>query len=60
MKILITAFEPFGGEKINPSMELIKDINADNISTLVIPTSFKNAPQAIIDQIEKFKKEIIK
>lgn len=57
MKILITAFEPFGGEKINPSMELIKDINADNISTLVIPTSFKNAPQAIIDQIEKFKKE---
>ncbi|RNB39542.1 pyroglutamyl-peptidase I, partial [Staphylococcus aureus] len=28
MKILVTAFEPFGGEVINPALEAVKRLNA--------------------------------
>ena len=28
MHILVTGFEPFGGESTNPSMELVRGLNA--------------------------------
>lgn len=43
-KILVTAFDPFGGEEINSSMEVLKALPeaADNIKTekLVVPTVY--------------------
>ena len=46
-KILVTGFDPFGGEKINPALEVIKllpkKIGENEIKILEIPTvySFK-------------------
>ncbi len=44
MTILITAFEPFGGETINPSMEVLRAlperIGAASIIKLELPTTF--------------------
>ena len=29
MKVLVTGFEPFGGEKVNPALEAIKGLPAE-------------------------------
>lgn len=53
MKILITGFDPFGGEKINPALEAVKGMK-DNIEGVeivkkMIPTVFRKS----IDELEK-------
>lgn len=57
MKILITGFEPFGGEKINPSYEAVKllpdKINGTTIIKRQIPTVFRKS----IEEIEKLIEE---
>lgn len=46
MKVLITGFDPFGGEPINPAWEAVKrlpdNIDGVEIVKLQIPTVFKN------------------
>ena len=38
-KLLITAFEPFGGEQINPSLEAVRQIEKDRISNIAVLTA---------------------
>src|SRR5262252_2124656 len=38
-KLLITAFEPFGGEQINPSLEAVRQIEKDRISNVSVLTA---------------------
>ena len=38
-KLLITAFEPFGGEQINPSLEAVRQIEKDRISNRAVLTA---------------------
>jgi len=56
MKILVTAFDPFGGEKINPALEAVKlmrdQIEGAEIVKLEIPTVFHKS-------IEKVKAAIL-
>ncbi len=56
MKILITAFDPFGGESINPALEAVKlmrdQIEGAEIVKLEIPTVFHKS-------IEKVKEAIL-
>jgi pyroglutamyl-peptidase len=48
MRILLTAFEPFLGEKINPTMKIISHFSADPlISTIVLPVSYEKAFQRL-------------
>ena len=47
MKVLVTAFDPFGGEKVNPALEAVKKL-PDTISGATIikqelPTVFKRS-----------------
>ena len=47
MKILLTGFEPFGGEKINPSWETVRRVKAPAGAELVracLPVTFREAP----------------
>ncbi|MFH5835206.1 pyroglutamyl-peptidase I [Proteiniclasticum sp. C24MP] len=57
MKILVTAFDPFGGESINPALEAVKlmkdTIEGAEIVKLEIPTVFRKS-------IEKTKEAILK
>lgn len=55
-KLLITGFEPFGGECVNPSWEAVQQldgqIGAWQLTKLRIPTVFGAAAQAVLDAVE--------
>lgn len=52
MKILLTAFEPFGGEKINPAMEAVKlvrnEILGAEIVKCYVPVVFKKSIDVVL------------
>ena len=46
MKIIVTGFDPFGGEKINPSIECVKalpEIEGVELFRVELPTVFKES-----------------
>lgn len=57
MKILVTGFNPFGGEKINPAIEVVKripdEIKGASILKLEIPTVFKKSAEVVKDAMIK-------
>lgn len=57
MQILVTGFEPFGGEATNPSMELVKalepQIGAAHIHTAILPVTASGGLQAALRAIEE-------
>ncbi|SDZ17744.1 pyroglutamyl-peptidase [Proteiniborus ethanoligenes] len=63
MKILITGFEPFGGESINPAYEAVKrlpeKINGAEIVKGCIPTVFRKSITELEKYIEKEKPHIV-
>lgn len=60
MNILLTGFEPFGGEAINPSWEVARALQGQVIGGAVVqsrclPTAFATAPAALaaaLDEVE--------
>ena len=56
MKILVTGFDPFGGDTVNPALELIKqlpsEIDGCQIITLEVPTVFHKSIETIRAAIE--------
>ena len=48
MKILVTGFDPFGGEKINPAIESVKKV-ADKITV----SNTENAIAKVIYDLER-------
>ncbi|WP_304395045.1 pyroglutamyl-peptidase I, partial [uncultured Dubosiella sp.] len=63
MKILITGFNPFGGESTNPAFEAVKllpeTIKEAQIIKLEIPTEFKRAGKVLQDGIETNKPDVV-
>lgn len=63
MKILITGFDPFGGEKTNPAIESVKRIDENiegaEIYKLEIPTVFHKAAYKIEEKIKEIKPDVI-
>ncbi|WP_432405433.1 pyroglutamyl-peptidase I [Wukongibacter sp. M2B1] len=63
MKILVTGFTPFGGEKINPSYEAVKQLDkvilGIEVVTMEIPTVFKKAIDALEKAIEAEKPDFV-
>ena len=57
MKILVTGFDPFGGEPINPAIESVKllpaTIEGAEIIKLEIPTVVHKSLQVIREAIQK-------
>lgn len=57
MKILLTGFDPFDKEKINPSIELVKKveekIEGAQIFKIEIPTVFKKSEEILEENIKK-------
>ncbi|ALV62540.1 Pyrrolidone-carboxylate peptidase [Thermococcus sp. 2319x1] len=63
MKVLVTGFEPFGGEKINPSWEAVKGLpekikNAEIIKHQ-LPVSFKGVKEKLPKIIEDVKPDVV-
>lgn len=57
MKILVTGFDPFGDDSINPAIEAVKllpdEINGAEIIKLEIPTVFYKSADVVSEAIEK-------
>ena len=62
-KLLITGFEPFGGEKINPSWEAVKalpeKINDYELIKLCLPVVFGEAAEIAVREAEKHNPDVI-
>ena len=62
-KLLITGFEPFGGEKINPSWEAVKllpeKIGDFEIIKAEIPVVFEKAAETVLAKAEELKPNAI-
>ena len=49
MRILVTAFEPFGGNDTNISQKVLDAIPTD-VTKLLLPVSFRRAPEVLNEQ----------
>ena len=63
MKILVTGFDPFGGESVNPAYEAVKllpdVIGGAEIFKLEIPTVFSLSGQAVEEGIRKYQPDVV-
>lgn len=63
MKILVTGFDPFGGEKINPALEAVKamkdSIDGVEVIKQEIPTVFHKSIKVLEEAIEKNKPDAV-
>ena len=63
MKILVTGFDPFGGEAVNPALETVKrlpeKIGGAEIIRLEVPTVWQKSLQTIAQAIETYDPDVI-
>ena len=63
MKILVTGFDPFGGERINPAWEavsrLASEIAGAEVRTLQIPTVFGASATKLTAEIDQFQPDAV-
>ena len=64
MNILLTGFEPFGGEAINPSWEVARSLHGQVIAGATVqarclPTTFGGAPRALAEAIAVVRPELV-
>ncbi len=63
MKILITGFDPFGGEAVNPAYEAVKllpdQIAGAEIIKMEIPTVFSKSYRAVESGIQKYNPDVV-
>ncbi|WAA13365.1 pyroglutamyl-peptidase I [Fervidibacillus halotolerans] len=63
-KVLITGFDPFGNEHLNPSLEVVKRLDGKVIEDVVIvaqevPTVFHKSIQVVIEAIKKEQPDVV-
>ena len=63
-KLLLTAFEPFAGQQVNPTLEIVKDIRAmafanAQLEILELPVACFDAVQLTIHRMGEFKPDIV-
>ena len=63
MKILVTGFDPFGGEKVNPALEAVKSlpsvIHGAEIRWVEIPTVFYQSAEVLEAEIERYQPDAV-
>jgi pyroglutamyl-peptidase len=63
VKILLTAFEPFGGEKVNPAQEALKDVPdvfaGAGIVKLTVPTVFGKSVETVYGAMKREKPDAV-
>ena len=57
-RVLLTGFEPFGGEAINPAMDVVRELAGERIAghrvvPATLPVTFADAPTALADALER-------
>lgn len=63
MKILVTGFDPFGGEAINPALETIKSlphtIAGAEIMIVEVPTVFDKAARVLEEKMAEYQPDVV-
>ena len=63
MKILVTGFDPFGGEAINPAWEAVsrlsKEIEGAEIVTVQIPTVFGDSAKRLFEAVDEHQPDAV-
>lgn len=62
MKILITAFEPFGGDSINPALEAVNMMRAPEgveLIKLKVPTVFQKSINTVYERLKSEKPDAV-
>lgn len=62
MKILLTGFDPFGGESINPAWEVAKRVRSQEgveIISLMVPTIFNLSIKTVVKAMELHKPDVV-
>jgi pyroglutamyl-peptidase len=63
MKLLVSAFDPFGGDVVNPALEAVKllpdRIGAVEVVKLEIPTVFRKSIDRLVAAMEKEKPDAV-
>jgi pyroglutamyl-peptidase len=63
MKLLITGFDPFGNEKINPAWEAVKllpsQIGNVEVNKLQVPTVFNKSIDVLLEGIKEHKPDVV-
>ena len=63
MKVLVTGFDPFGGEKVNPAYEAVKllpdTIAGAEIIKIEIPTVFTRSAEVLEEAIQKYRPDVV-
>ena len=58
-KVLLTGFEPFGTATSNPSGEIVKQINGDNIVTAILPVAYAQSAERLLALIEQHNPDVV-
>ena len=63
MRALVTGFDPFGGDKVNPSSlavsRLKKKVGKVTVLTAVLPTSYARSGKVLREAIDKAKPDLV-
>ena len=63
MKILLTGFDPFGGDKVNPAYEAVKllpkNIAGADIVTIEIPTVYRKSGETVEMGIRQYQPDVV-
>ncbi|MGL4980442.1 MAG: pyroglutamyl-peptidase I [Fusobacteriaceae bacterium] len=63
MKVLVTGFDPFGGENINPAWEAVKaipnQVEGVDVVTVQIPTVFRKSVDAVLTAAKEHNPDVI-
>ena len=63
MKILVSGFDPFGGEKINPAIEAVKllsdEIKGNEVIKIEIPTVIGKSVDKLKEKIAEVKPDVV-
>ena len=61
MKILLCAFDPFGGESINPALEAVKKVSFDGafVEKLEVPTVFYKSVKVVNAKIDEIRPDAV-
>lgn len=63
MRILLTAFDPFGGEPLNPALEAVEQVPEEilgaEIIKLEVPTVFGKGARAVLRAIQEHRPDMV-
>jgi len=64
MKVLLTGFDPFGGESLNPSWEVVRQLAQDDVEgitliTVQLPTVYGASLKKVTTSINLYKPDVV-